>query len=108
MESLERRWPVAGRPRIERVTAIAQLYADTLPMLSGPAGSEEDLPPLLSAMQLSELYHAHYYHAAPFRREILIESWHRCEEDPERRETCIRAREKAERVLGPLGTDAPR
>ncbi len=103
LHRLERQWPVAGRPQIERVPALTRLYAAPVQPKADVADQDGVVAPLLDAMQLSELYHAHYYHGAPFRREVLSAAWQRCEANAGWSGACRKARTQAEQVLGSFG-----
>jgi hypothetical protein len=83
--------------RLDRVDRVARLF-DSEPADRG------DRDALLRAKQTTDLFYAHYHHAAPFSRSHLESVWRECESDPERREACGRARSRAEDFLGSLAT----
>jgi len=86
---------MSAETRLDRVDRVARLFD---PEPAGHGGPDA----LLQAKQVTDLFYAHYHHAAPFSRSHLETVWRDCESDPERREACRRARTWAEDFLGSL------
>ncbi|MEE8474560.1 MAG: fused MFS/spermidine synthase, partial [Myxococcota bacterium] len=82
------------------VNSLARLYGET----SAPAEDEDGLE---AATRASRLFVQYYHHAAPFSRQVLVDLWRRCGEDPKQRERCDKGRARAEKGLGALATNTP-
>jgi hypothetical protein len=86
---------MSAETRLDRVDRVRRLF-DSEPVDRGGHDA------LLRAKQITDIFYAHYHHAAPFSRSHLESVWRDCESDPERREACRRARSWAEDFLGSL------
>ena len=97
--------------RAEPKLAVAMQF-DLVPALARLYGANEPAPEsgdaLETASKATRLYIQYYLHAAPFPRRTLADLWSRCEADPELRKRCLKARIKAESILGDLGLDPGR
>jgi hypothetical protein len=90
----------AGATKGQLVDPVARLYGD------GPIATDGAADPVQAAIEASELYLAHFHHAAPFSRKALAAAWDRCEADAERGDRCRAARAEVERRLGTIASSA--
>ena len=101
VEAAIRTDPVLSRnARLDRLDRVKRLFDKQPP-------SDYDGDSLLRAKRTTDLFYAHYHHAAPFPRSHLESVWRDCESDAERLDACRTARQRAEGVLGPLSVDPP-